>query len=56
MPKKNLHEESTDSSDNDHGASIHDTCLSLMLKDDPSSSLKLMLYLKQYSELLFSWG
>lgn len=27
-----------------------------MLSDDPHNSLVLMLYLKQYSELLFSWG
>ena len=30
--------------------------LSLMLSDDPHNSLVLMLYLKRYSELLFSWG
>jgi len=30
--------------------------LSLILKDDPKTSIVLMLYLKWYSELLYSWG
>lgn len=30
--------------------------LSLMLNDDPHNAMVLMLYLKRYSELLFTWG
>ena len=47
----------SESSEEDQAAQFcrSPSSLSLMLRDDPHNSVVLMLYLKHYSELLFSW-
>jgi len=49
---------STDSEHEERIRAVEDdlTKYSLIIKDRPGIALKLMLYLKHYSELLFSWG